>query len=60
VVADYCTGEIWVINSTATAPAGKTLLLTTSFTISSFGEGSTGELYLLDRAGGSLYAVLQG
>ncbi len=60
VFADYCSGEIFVMNATATSPATKTLLLDTDFTISSFGEGSTGNLYVLDHAGGKLYAIVQG
>jgi hypothetical protein len=60
VFGDYCSGEIWVINSTAGSPASKTLLLNTDFTISSFGENAAGELYVLDHGGGKMYAVLQG
>ncbi len=60
VFADYCSGEIWVINATAASPAAKTLLLDTNFTISSFGENASGELYVLDHDGGKLYAILQG
>jgi glucose/arabinose dehydrogenase len=56
--ADYCSGEIWVINSTATSPANEVLLLDTSLTISSFGENAAGELYVLDREGGRMYAIL--
>ena len=58
--ADYCSGELWVMNSTASSPAAKTLLLNTSYTISSFGENAAGELYLLDRGGGRMYAILAG
>ena len=60
VFADYCSGEIWVINSTATSPASEVRLLDTNATISSFGENAAGELYVLDRDGGNLYAVVQG
>ena len=60
VFADYCSGQIWVYNATATMPAAKTLLLDTSLTISSFGENAAGELYVLDRNGGKLYAILRG
>jgi glucose/arabinose dehydrogenase len=58
VFADYCSGEIWVVTATASSPASKARLLDTSATISSFGEGGTGELYVLDRGGGRLYAIL--
>jgi len=57
--ADYCSGEIWVIDANASAPAAKTRLLDTDFTISSFGENGQGELYVIDH-GGTVYAVVQG
>jgi glucose/arabinose dehydrogenase len=60
VFADFCSGEIWVVSATAASPAAKTRLLDTPFTISSFGENASGELYLLDHDGGKLYAVVPG
>ena len=54
-----CSGEIWSVNANATAPAAKTLLLDTGYSISSFGENGQGELYVVDR-GGTVYAVVQG
>jgi glucose/arabinose dehydrogenase len=60
VFADYCSGEIWVVTATASSPATKTRLLDTSATISSFGESAAGELFVLDRDGGRLYAIVQG
>lgn len=59
VFADYCSGEIWSVGATAASPATKTLLLDTSYTISSFGENASGELYLVDHDGGKLYAVVR-
>jgi glucose/arabinose dehydrogenase len=59
VFADFCSGEIWVVNSTASAPANRTLLLDTSLQISSFGENASGELYVVNR-GGAVYAIVQG
>jgi glucose/arabinose dehydrogenase len=58
VFADYCSGEIWVINSTASSPATPVRLLDTSFTISSFGENQAGDLYVLDYSGGKLYNLV--
>lgn len=54
VYGDYCTGEIFALppsqkDSHASLPRQ---LLKTSFRISSFGENSTGELYVLDHHGG--------
>jgi Glucose/sorbosone dehydrogenases len=60
VFADYCSGEIWVINSTASSPASPVLLLDTAMTISSFGENAAGDLYVLDYGGGKLYAIVPG
>jgi hypothetical protein len=59
VFGDYCSGEIWVISAGAASPATKTRLLDTSLTISSFGENAAGELYVLDRDGGRLYAIVR-
>jgi glucose/arabinose dehydrogenase len=60
VFADYCSGEIFVINATAASPATRTLLVDTPFTISSFGENAAGDLYVLDLGGGRMYGVVQG
>jgi glucose/arabinose dehydrogenase len=58
--ADYCTGEIWVVNSVAPPPAPKTLLLDTDMMISSFGENESGEMYVVDHAGGKIYLIAPG
>ena len=60
VFGDFCTGEIWAVPSGASRPASKVLLRDTSLTISSFGEGGSNELYVLDRGGGRMYAIVQG
>ena len=57
--ADYCTGEIFVVNSTAPIGSSRTLLLNTGATISSFGERPNGELFVVDR-GGRIYSIVQG
>jgi len=59
VFGDFCSGEIWVTTASASAPAGKTLLLNTSLLISSFGQSSGGELFVTDL-GGRLYQIVQG
>jgi glucose/arabinose dehydrogenase len=53
---DWCSGTIWTISRTAPKPAGKSVLLSTSLHITSFGEDESGELYVLD-GGGSLYRI---
>ncbi len=56
VFADYCSGEIWTIRSNAGAHATKTLLRNTSAQISSFGENSGGELFVV-TLGGTIYRI---
>ena len=56
VFADYCSGEIWVTNSTASAPASKVRLLATNLLISSFGEIGGNELVVTDL-NGRLYRI---
>jgi len=48
---DFCSGRIWVVSATASAPAtGRELpILVTD--LSSFGESEGGELYLVDHGG---------
>ncbi len=58
VFGDFCSGEIWVVNATASTPAKPVLLLDTSLTISSFGENQAGNLYVVDHDGGKLYAIV--
>jgi hypothetical protein len=54
----HCSGEIWVVNATATSPESKVLLLDTAFPISSFGEDAAGNLYVLDLSRGKVYEIL--
>jgi glucose/arabinose dehydrogenase len=55
VLADYCSGRLWTIPATGTA---LTQRLDTSLSITSFGEGESGELYAVDLGGGRLYRVV--
>jgi glucose/arabinose dehydrogenase len=55
---DYCSGRIWAISANARTPATSTLLLDTSLSISSFGESEAGELYVVDRGGGTIYRLV--
>ncbi len=54
--ADYCSGIIWAI------PAGSTnveavIVAESGLVISSFGEDSAGELYVLDHSEGTVYQI---
>jgi glucose/arabinose dehydrogenase len=48
---DYCTGMVWGLLRTQESTWETKQLFTTPFTISSFGEGFDGEVYLLDYMG---------
>jgi glucose/arabinose dehydrogenase len=56
--ADYCSGRIWTVSAGARSPATRTFLLHANMNISSFGESQSGELYLVDHAGGGVYRVV--
>jgi glucose/arabinose dehydrogenase len=53
VYGDYCTGEVWAVPSTATNNAGQVTLVGTGSgrSVSGFGQGDAGELYLCDLNG---------
>ncbi len=62
---DYCTGFIFGLPSDASPPADGTALAPlivaeTPLSISSFGEGADGELYVADVGRGGLYRVVAG
>jgi len=54
VSGDFCSGEVFVFRKSdeSGGVAGPTVLLKTSFRISSFGQNEAGELYVLDHGGG--------
>jgi len=59
VFGDYCTGRIWIASGSGDTwiseewpDAGPALGF-----LSSFGQGENCELYLVERAGGSLYRI---
>ena len=49
--ADFGTGKIWELQETSPNNWTRTLLTTTGFNISSFGQDQVGELYVVDLAG---------
>lgn len=57
VFGDFCTGEIFTIPANASAMTAPNLLIDTGFTLTSFGENASGELYLTSR-GGSMAAIV--
>jgi len=54
IFGDFCSGKIWTFPSGARWPVGRTLLMDTGLSISSFGQDQAGELYVVDR-GGAIY-----
>jgi glucose/arabinose dehydrogenase len=51
VFADYCSGRIWAIDSSADEVREPPVVLESGRAISSFGEDEDGELYLTDHTG---------
>ena len=51
---DYCSGLVWALHRTAEGAWERALFTRTTFSISSFGEDETGELYVVDH-GGAVY-----
>jgi glucose/arabinose dehydrogenase len=49
---DYCTGVVWGLLRGSDGSWSDALLYDTNFTISSFGSGLDGAIYLVDHAGG--------
>jgi glucose/arabinose dehydrogenase len=54
--ADYCSGRVWGLRPASDGIWLNGLLFETGVTISSFGEGADGQVYLLDY-GGTLYRL---
>ena len=53
---DLCSGRIWGLKRNGVVWENR-LLIDTAFTISTFGEDESGELYLADYAGGDIYRI---
>jgi glucose/arabinose dehydrogenase len=56
--ADFCSGEIWTINSGAAYPASPVRKLDTSYNISSFGEGEHGALFITTLDTGEIFRLV--
>ncbi|HJO34482.1 MAG TPA: hypothetical protein QGI62_10220, partial [Anaerolineales bacterium] len=52
VYGDYCSGLIWALFHTAPDEWTNKLLIESGLKISSFGEDESGEVYVVDHAGG--------
>jgi uncharacterized repeat protein (TIGR03806 family) len=62
VFADYATGDLWTIPATTTPTMQVTAAqsLSTGYSVSSFGQGNDGELYIIDYTQGRIGKIVQG
>ena len=58
--SDYCTGLLFGVPSDAEGVIGPRTLLETGVSVSTFGEGPDGEVYLADLGSGTIYRVVAG
>jgi glucose/arabinose dehydrogenase len=58
--SDYCTGTLFGIPSDVDGIVGPRSLLETGASVSTFGEGADGELYLGDLESGTIYRIVDG
>lgn len=52
VYADFCTGNIWALRHDGSSVTEQRLLVDSEFQIPAFGEGPSGEIYVLSFTGG--------
>ncbi len=57
VFGDYCSGNVWIVPANFKRSSALPAPLSTPYTISAFGEGADGRLYLVDYAGGAVYEL---
>jgi len=58
--SDFCAGTLFGVPSDAEGVIGPRSLLDPGFSVSTFGEGPDGELYVADIGGGSIYRIVAG
>lgn len=56
-LSDFCSGRVWGLLRGADGTWQSQELFQTGLSVASFGQDSGGELYLLDRAGGTVYQL---
>ena len=57
IYADYCTGEIWDLQTVPSSPPLNAHLLAAGTPVSSFGVDRTGELYVCEYSAGKIYKI---
>ena len=55
---DFCSGKVWGAIRTSSGEWRSTELFVTGGQVSSFGEGSDGEVYVIDISGGRILQIL--
>jgi hypothetical protein len=55
--SDYCSGLLFGLRSDATGIDTPAVLLETGLSVSAFGEGADGELYVADLVSGVIYRI---
>ena len=55
---DFCSGRVWALRAHGGSPQTPVLMADTSLSISSFGEGQDGSLYVTDLGNGDVWKVV--
>jgi glucose/arabinose dehydrogenase len=55
---DFCSGRIWALRAHGPASQSPVLMVDTNLSISSFGEGQDGTLYVTDLGSGDIWAAV--
>ena len=55
---DFCSGRIWALRAHGPASQAPVLMADTSISISSFGEGPDGTIYVTDLGSGDIWAIV--
>jgi len=58
VFGDFCSGRIWTLRAHGPAAQAPVLMADTKLSISSFGEGTDGTIYVTDLASGDIWAIV--
>ena len=58
--SDFCSGTIFGVPADAEGVIAPRVLLETDLSVSTFGEGPDGELYVADLGGGAIYRIVGG
>ena len=55
---DFCSGRIWALRAHGPASQAPVLMADTNISISSFGEGPDGTMYVTDLGSGDIWAIV--